>query len=64
MISIPARWVPLAAGAAVSLASLALYLATVAPSLTWGWRNYGMDGGEFLAAANTLGVPHPPGYPT
>ena len=52
------------AGAAVGAASLALYLLTLAPSLTWGWNGNGADGGEFLAAANTLGIPHPPGYPT
>ena len=52
--------------AAVALAAgiLALYLSTLPPTLTWGWDNKGSDGGEFLAAAETLGVPHPPGYPT
>ena len=51
-------------GFAVSAASLGLYLSTLAPTLTWGYRNIGVDGGELLAAANTLGIPHPPGYPT
>ena len=39
-------------------------MATLAPSLTWGHDGTGVDGGEWLAAANTFGVPHPPGYPT
>lgn len=51
-------------GIAVCVSSLALYLATLAPSLTWGHDGTGVDGGELLAAANTFGVPHPPGYPT
>lgn len=52
------------AGAALCAASLTLYLLTLAPTLTWGWNGKGADGGELLAAANTLGIPHPPGYPT
>ena len=44
--------------------SLALYLSTLAPTLTSGYNNTGEDGGELLAAANTFGIPHPPGYPT
>ena len=55
---------PVLAGAAVLVASFALYLSTLAPTLTWGWNKTGVDGGELLAAANTLGIPHPPGYPT
>jgi hypothetical protein len=43
------------AGAAGLLA--VLYIVTAAPSVTW-W-----DAGEFLAAAHTLGIPHPPGTP-
>jgi hypothetical protein len=58
------RSAPSLVGIAVAAASLALYLSTLAPTLTWGWRDTGVDGGEFLAAANTFGVPHPPGYPT
>jgi hypothetical protein len=46
---------------AASLA-LVIYGATVAPDLTWS--NYGADGGELITASVTLGVPHPPGYPT
>jgi hypothetical protein len=52
------------AGVAVWAASLALYVSTLAPTLTWGYRNIGVDGGELLAAAKTFGIPHPPGYPT
>ncbi|MBW7882271.1 MAG: DUF2723 domain-containing protein [Caldilineaceae bacterium] len=45
----------------VGAATFALYLASLAPSLTWAHQ--GADGGELLAAAMTNGVPHPPGYP-
>ena len=48
----------------ILLASFTLYLATLAPTLTWGWERKGVDGGELLTAAHTLGIPHPPGYPT
>lgn len=50
--------IPLLAG------TLALipYLLTLAPDLTWA--NFGGDGGELITAAVTVGVPHPPGYPT
>jgi len=48
--------------AAVGLVSLGFYLATLAPGLTWA--HDGGDGGELAAAARTLGIPHPPGYPT
>jgi hypothetical protein len=44
------------------LLALGVYLLTLAPDLTWA--HFGADGGELLAAATTLGVPHPPGYPT
>lgn len=42
-------------------AAFALYLATMAPDLSWA--NQATDGGELITAAATLGVAHPPGYP-
>ena len=44
---------PLAAAAV----SFAVYIWTLAPTVT------GEDSGELIAAAFTLGIPHPPGYP-
>lgn len=45
----------LAAGAA--FVALVVYLLTLAPSVT------GEDSGELIAAAYTMGIAHPPGYP-
>lgn len=47
------RWLALA----VFLVSLVTWLLTLAPTVT------GEDSGELVAAAYTLGIPHPPGYP-
>ena len=58
------RSLTLLVGLALWLGSLALYLSTLAPTLTWGFEEKGVDGGELLAAASTWGIPHPPGYPT
>lgn len=42
--------------------AFAVYLATLATDLTWAFQ--ATDGPELMTAAMTLGVPHPPGYPT
>lgn len=47
--------------AALALCAFAIYLATLAPGLTWAHE--GADGGDLIAAAYTLGIPHPTGYP-
>jgi len=52
--------VPIVATLVTTLAFI-LYIWTLAPGLTWA--HYGADGGDFLAAAITNGVPHPSGYP-
>jgi hypothetical protein len=38
-----------------------IYLATIAPGLTWA--NSGSDGGDLITAAATGGIAHPSGYP-
>ncbi|MCG3209554.1 MAG: hypothetical protein FOGNACKC_03181 [Anaerolineae bacterium] len=48
--------------AALSLAALAVYWFSLAPSITW--RNNGADSGDLAAAVAVGGVPHPPGFPT
>jgi hypothetical protein len=54
----PSPWWPAAAAGGAATALLgALYAATAAPDLTW-W-----DAPELTAAAQTLGIPHPPGTP-
>lgn len=40
---------------------LALYYMTLAPSITW--EHDGVDSGDLITAAYTLGIAHPPGYP-
>ncbi|MBC8446777.1 MAG: DUF2723 domain-containing protein, partial [Chloroflexi bacterium] len=47
---------------AVFLVAAAVYGCTLARTFTW--RHDGADGGDLIAAAATLGVPHPSGYPT
>jgi hypothetical protein len=46
----------------IAIAALLVYTATLAPGLSF--QHYGTDGGDLIAAARTLGVPHPSGYPT
>jgi len=48
--------------AALFALSFALYAATMSRGITW--LNTGHDGGDFVSAARTFGVPHPTGYPT
>ncbi len=42
--------------------ALLVYGLTLAPDLSWA--NAAIDGGELITASATLGIPHPPGYPT
>lgn len=55
VLSSSARNHLVASGAA--LAAFVLYWRTLGPSIT------GEDSGEFVTAAVSLGIPHPPGYP-
>lgn len=56
------RYHRLASSLALGLLLLFIYLATLAPGLTWA--NSGSDGGDLITAAAVGGVPHPTGYPT
>lgn len=47
---------------AVAAITLAVYAPTVARDLSWA--NAATDGGDLITASYTLGIPHPPGYPT
>jgi hypothetical protein len=42
---------------AITGLTLAIYWNTMCPTVFW------YDSAEFVAAAHTLGIPHPPGYP-
>jgi hypothetical protein len=57
------RWRALAlvTGTAVFAACMGCYLLCLAPTITW--KHDGVDSGDLITAAYTLGVPHPPGYP-
>ncbi len=55
--SLARPWPAVVAGATLGLAALALYLRTLAPTITL------VDAGELALAAHGRGVPHPPGTP-
>ena len=46
---------------ATALVALWVYVQTLSPTVAW--VNQGEDSGDLLAAAATLGIPHPTGYP-
>ena len=41
---------------------LAIYAATLAPTITWA--HHGADGGDLVTAVASSSFPHPPGFPT
>lgn len=45
-----------------AMIAMGVYLLTIAPDITWA--NAALDGPELITASATLGVSHPPGYPT
>src|SRR6266508_3713955 len=49
-------------GLVVVTVAMTAYLHTLAPTISW--RNDGSDSGDLASAVATLGIPHPPGYPT
>ncbi|MGB2962815.1 MAG: DUF2723 domain-containing protein [Anaerolineales bacterium] len=57
----PNRLIRLFPPGLLALTLMAVYLATLAPGLSWA--NYGSDGGDLITAAATGGIAHPTGYP-
>lgn len=55
-------WPTLFLFAGVMLIAWLVYWPTLAPTITW--QHGGADSGDLAAAVATLGVAHPPGYPT
>ncbi len=56
------KWRQAAGLGTVLSISFVVYYLTLAPTITWA--HDGADGGDLITAAYTLGIPHPPGYPT
>ncbi|MBX3048653.1 MAG: DUF2723 domain-containing protein [Anaerolineales bacterium] len=48
--------------ALIAVFIMGMYVLTLAPGITWA--NWGSDGGDYLSALATGGIPHPTGYPT
>lgn len=61
-VSIRQRGQAIGLAPATALVALAVYWLTIAPDLSWA--NAATDGGELITASVTLGISHPPGYPT
>ena len=55
-------WLEKWSSVGVAAVAFAVYAVTLAPDLSFA--HYSADGGDLIAAARTLGVPHPTGYPT
>lgn len=56
------KWSPRWVVGGTAVLTFLLYWLTMPRDLTW--QAFSGDGGELITAAVTLGVPHPPGYPT
>jgi hypothetical protein len=61
VVSAPKQKAPLAALLLIIALAFAVYLRTMAPTITF--RHNGSDSGDLVTAAINLGVPHPTGYP-
>lgn len=56
------KWSPRRVAWGTAVTTFLLYWLTMPRDLTWQFSSG--DGGELITAAVTLGIPHPPGYPT
>lgn len=55
-------WQERLVGWGTAVLTFLIYWLTMPRDLTW--QSFSSDGGELITAAVTLGIPHPPGYPT